>query len=66
MTTLGRRRPTLCRRVAVNHRPGLVYPWPLSPREVAVGMKNEKQQGDLAIYWRRAYESRQAARREAS
>lgn len=43
-----------------------IYPWPLSARDEALGEKRERQQQDLALYWRRAYEVRQKRERGAA
>ena len=40
------------------------FPWPLSGRDIEAGEMREKQQGDLALRWRRAYEARR--KREAA
>lgn len=34
------------------------YPWPLTQRDIEVGERHERQQGDMAHRWRREYEKR--------
>ena len=35
-----------------------LFPWPLSPWQSTVGERHEREQADLALRWRRAYEAR--------
>jgi hypothetical protein len=43
-----------------------LYPWPLSERDLQLGEIRERQQQDLALYWRRCYEARRAAKKGAA